>query len=78
MARPQDADLLAVLAGPIAEESVVSEVLAQLRAHDAIGQARDIASQWSGRARDALVGLPAGAPRDALASLCDYVVERTG
>ena len=78
MARPQDADLLVALAGPIAEESVVSEVLAQLRAHDAIGQARDIASQWSGRARDALVGLPAGAPRDALASLCDYVVERTG
>lgn len=78
MARAEDEDLIALLSGPITEETLVQETLANLRQHDALGEARTIAGQWSTRARAALASVPAGAPREALASLCDYVVERTG
>lgn len=77
-ARAQDTELVATLSGPIADEATVQQVIAELRTHPAIEQARAIASDWATQARSALAGVPAGPAREALASLCDYVVERTG
>lgn len=77
-ARSEDEDLVATLSAPIEDETKVQEVIAELRIHPAIDQARAIASDWATQARNALTGVPSGAARDALMSLCDYVVERTG
>ncbi|NBO46742.1 MAG: polyprenyl synthetase family protein, partial [Actinobacteria bacterium] len=77
-ARSQDQALVATLSAPIADEARVQEVIAELRGHPAIEQARAIASDWATQARNALAGVPDGTAREALASLCDYVVERTG
>jgi heptaprenyl diphosphate synthase len=76
--RPEDAELAHILSAPITDEVVVQQVLQELRAHPALQQAKDMAQQWSLQARMMLNDVPAGAPRDALASLCDYVVDRSG
>ena len=55
-----------------------AEALRLLRAHPAIDDARKQAHAWSDSARELLLDLPQGPPRDVLALLCDYVVSRTG
>jgi heptaprenyl diphosphate synthase len=72
-----DSALLEALAGPVYDEKTVSEVLASLRDHRQLDQARQIARTWSDEARASLGPLPTGPVRDALDLLCDYVVERT-
>ena len=74
---PGDARLTHLLSRPLSDEEVV-EALELLRAHEALEQARVVARQWADDARDCLSTLPAGSARDALAAVCDYVVDRTG
>jgi octaprenyl-diphosphate synthase len=44
--------------------------------HGALESTRATALDWAGRAKAALVAVPAGAIRDMLADLSDYVVAR--
>lgn len=75
---PADDRLKDLLSRPLPDDDEHAEALALLRAHPAIAEARKQAHAWSDSARDLLVALPAGAPRDVLGLLCDYVVSRTG
>ncbi len=65
-----------LLSRPLSDAEV-EEALALLRAHPALEQARTVARQWADDARACLEPLPQGPARDALASVCDYVVTRT-
>ena len=73
----RDERLVELLSRPLSDAEV-TEALVLLRPHPAVDQARTVARQWADEARDCLAGLPPGSPRDALASVCDYVVNRTG
>jgi geranylgeranyl pyrophosphate synthase len=75
---PADARLIELTSGPIHGDAEHAEALALLRAHPALGRARDEAHRWADEARAAADTLPTGPVRDALAVLCDYVVDRTG
>ena len=75
---PADARLIELTSGPIHDDAEHAEALGLLRAHPAMGRARDAAHRWAAEARSTLAPLPAGPSRDALEMLCDYVVERTG
>ena len=75
---PADARLIELTSGPIRNDAEHAEALALLRAHPAMGMARTEARRWADEARAAARSLPAGPARDALALLCDYVVDRTG
>ena len=76
-AAAEDARLADLLTRPL-DEAEVGEALTLLRGHDAVARARQVARQWADDARECLEPLPAGAARDALAAVCDYVVDRTG
>ena len=73
-----DARLQELLSRPLPDAGEHAEALALLRQHPALEQARTEARRWADDARKTLVELPAGAPREALEQLCDYVVSRTG
>jgi heptaprenyl diphosphate synthase len=73
-----DARLRELLAKPLPDDAEHAEALALLRRHPALEQARQQARRWADDARDCLAPLPAGAAREALELLCDYVVSRTG
>ena len=75
---PADARLIELTSGPIHDDAEHAEALGLLRAHPAMGRARDEAHRWADEARSTLAPLPGGPSRDALEMLCDYVVERTG
>jgi heptaprenyl diphosphate synthase len=75
---PHDARLIELTSGPIHDDAEHAEALSLLRAHSAMGRARDEAHRWAAEARSTLAPLPAGPARDSLELLCDYVVERTG
>jgi len=75
---PADARLRQLLSGPLPDAAEHAEALALLRAHPAVEQARVEARRWADDARKSLIELPAGAAREALEQLCDYVVSRTG
>ncbi|MBK6764525.1 MAG: polyprenyl synthetase family protein [Micrococcales bacterium] len=72
-----DIRLADLLSRPLGDVEV-AEALSLLRENPAMDQARMVARQWADDARACLATLPAGAPRDALAAVCDYVVDRTG
>ncbi len=74
---PGDARLLQLLAGGIEDEDQVSEALALLRVHPALGQARAEVARRAQVARDHLAPLPAGPALDALTALCDGVTTRS-
>ena len=76
-AAAEDARLAGLLTRPL-DDAEVGEALTLLRGHDAVARARQVARQWADDARECLEPLPAGAARDALAAVCDYVVDRTG
>lgn len=76
--RGQDSPRLRELLSRPLSDVEVAEALAMLRDHPALDEARTVARQWADDARACLDPLPAGAPRDALAAVCDYVVTRTG
>ena len=75
---PADARLQELLGRPLPADDEHAEALRLLRSHPAIDEARKQAHAWADSARELLVSLPAGPPRDVLALLCDYVVSRTG
>jgi heptaprenyl diphosphate synthase len=73
---PESARLRELLAAPIADDELVREVIAALRVHPAIDQARDTVARYAEEARDLLVGLPENAAKDTLLALCDVVSSR--
>ena len=75
---PADAALLGHLSGPIEDDAVVEDVLAALRHHPALNQARDYVRAQAEAARAALDGLPDGAARTALQGICATLTERVG
>lgn len=75
---PDDGRLRDLLQRPLPDDSEHAEALALLRGHRALDEARVEAGRWADEARAVLAPLPAGAPKSALETLCDYVVTRTG
>lgn len=76
-ARPEDAELRDLLSRPLTEDAEVARALDLLRVHPALAEAQATARRWADDARDCLALLPAGPAREALAAVCDYVVNRT-
>lgn len=75
---PADARLRELLDADLsADEGRHAEALALLRDHPAMDRARADLRRWADDARAALEPLPAGPAREALNSLCDFVVDRT-
>lgn len=72
-----DRDLQKLLAKPISDKKVVSQVLKELRNHKALDQSRLQLMQVARDARAALGPLPVNDATGALFSLCDAVVDRT-
>lgn len=75
---PADAELIAYLSGPLPDEDQHAHALSLLRAHPALVAAREEACRWAADARRSLEPLPEIPAKQALAALCDYVVNRTG
>ncbi len=73
-----DGRLRDLLSRPLDDEGEVEEALSLLRAGDGLGQARSTVGGYAVRARAELDGLPACPAVDALRTLVDYTVERTG
>jgi len=74
---PADADLRELLLSPISDESVVVEVLTNLRAHRAIGIARAQLRDYADGARSVLAELEDCEAKSALMALCDAVIDRS-
>ena len=75
--RPEDQKLIASLAAPISDENEVAEVLAALRAHPALDEARTIALQYAENSRKLLSVLPVNQTTSAFLTLCDSLVSRS-
>jgi heptaprenyl diphosphate synthase len=76
-ARSEDRKLQKLLSAPIKDESVVAQVLRELRSHPALDESREQLQQIAREARTALGPLPVGDVTGALFSLCDAIVDRT-
>lgn len=63
--------------GPVVDDAVHAEALGLLRASSAFKQARATVRSYADSARAHLDALPAGAARDALESMCDFISDRT-
>jgi heptaprenyl diphosphate synthase len=74
---PTDAGLRQLLLSPITEEIVVAEVLAQLRVHRAVENARAQLREYADGARNVLADLEDCDAKDALMALCDAVIDRS-
>jgi heptaprenyl diphosphate synthase len=75
--RPEDQKLIASLAGPISDKNEVAEVLAALRSHPALDEARTIALQYAENSRKLLSVLPVNQTTSAFLTLCDSLVTRS-
>jgi heptaprenyl diphosphate synthase len=75
--RREDARLLALLDGGLADDAAHAEALRLLRAHPAVTEAQAVVARWADEARAVLAPLPDGPAKDSLAALCDQVVGRT-
>jgi heptaprenyl diphosphate synthase len=75
--RPEDQKLIASLAGPISDENEVAQVLAALRVHPALDEARTIALQYAENSRKLLSVLPVNQTTSAFLTLCDSLVTRS-
>lgn len=75
--RPEDVGLVRALAAPITDDAEVARVLAALRVHPAMDEARAYVQAEADAARALLAGLPSGEARDALYDVCDKLAERT-
>jgi heptaprenyl diphosphate synthase len=75
--RPDDRELLAGLSGDLSDDAVLAEVVADLRAHPVMAEAREVTASWAADARSTLASLPDTDVRSALDSLCDFVVDRS-
>lgn len=74
---PADQELRNILSAPITDEQVVTNTLAQLRSHAALGASRKILQQYADEARLDLNNLPDGAAKRALIELCETIITRT-
>lgn len=77
MNRPEDAQLISLLQGPIKDETVVQHVIQTLRAHPALELSRQQTLQFAHDARKALGPLPVNDVTGALYALCDAIIDRT-
>ncbi|MDR2347591.1 MAG: polyprenyl synthetase family protein [Bifidobacteriaceae bacterium] len=68
--------LAAAIAGDLADDAALSDVVARLRANPALDRARAIARSWAKRAMDQLAPVPAGPVKSALAEVADLFVRR--
>jgi len=75
--RPEDARLLELLDGDLADDEALAETLALLRVHPAMAEARAYVVERVGEAKDLLKVLPEGPVRDALEAFADVVATRT-
>ena len=75
-ARPQDARLLELLSGPVAEADI-PEALALLQANPAVDEARGQIQQWADQALSYIADFPDVAATRALRTLCTQAVQRT-
>ena len=75
--RPEDRELIQLLKAPIKDESVVAQVLSELRTHPALGQSREQLLQVARDARTAVGPLPVNDATGALFSLCDAIIDRS-
>lgn len=75
---PGDTELVRALSAPIADDAEVAQVLAALREHPAMDEARAYVRAEADAARALLNGLPAGEATDALHEVCDRLVSRDG
>ena len=73
-----DAALMAVLGGDLSSDPALDRALQALRVHPALDLARERMTAYVDRAREIALSLPEGAARQALVSLADYVLARTG
>ncbi|MDI6909402.1 polyprenyl synthetase family protein [Nocardioides sp.] len=74
---PADARLLELLDGDLADDDRHAEALRLLRAHPALGQARDYVSARAQEAKAHLAVVPPGPVRDALEAFADLVAVRS-
>jgi heptaprenyl diphosphate synthase len=70
--------LARLLDGDLSSDAALAEALGQLRAHEAMDQARERLHAYVDRAREIALSLPEAPARDALVALTDFVLARTG
>ena len=75
---PGSARLRELLRSDLTDDARLAEALHLLRSHPAMGRARTRLAACADEARAIAAELPAGAARDALCSLTDFVLARTG
>ncbi|MGI8532665.1 MAG: polyprenyl synthetase family protein, partial [Geodermatophilaceae bacterium] len=75
---PAESRLRELLDQDLSDDARHGEALQLLRRSPAMVRARQTLTDYADRARASLEVVPAGAARDALIMLCDYVLERTG
>jgi geranylgeranyl pyrophosphate synthase len=73
----ESARLRELLSAPITEDELVDEVIAALRVHPSLDEARETVTRYATEARDLLAPLPDIPARDTLLALCDVVTSRT-
>jgi heptaprenyl diphosphate synthase len=72
------ARLRELLQGDLTDDDRLAEALSLLRAHPALDAARSRLTAYVEQARAVAADLPAGPVREALSSLTDFVLARTG
>ena len=72
-----DHELQKLLSAPIEDETIVQQVLSQLRSHKALDESREQLHNMARQARLALGPLPVCDATGALMSLCDAVIDRS-
>jgi heptaprenyl diphosphate synthase len=70
-------ELRAALAADLGDDEQLASAVDLLRSSEAMRDARSLLAHWADDARQTLDPLPPGAPKEALQTLCDYVVART-
>ena len=74
---PAEARLRELVARPVTDEGEHAEALEMLRSSRSLERATQVLGDYAERARARLAAVPEGEVREALSSLCDYVVTRT-
>ncbi|MEI8056061.1 MAG: polyprenyl synthetase family protein [Actinomycetes bacterium] len=74
---PSGARLRELLSGPLVDDGLHAEALGLLRGSSALERARTVLVSWADSARSELTALPSCAATDALAMMCDVVVDRS-
>jgi len=70
--------LTRLLGSDLSGDAPLAEALRQLRAHPAMGQAREVLQSYVDRARSVATELPQGPTREAFLALTDFVLARSG